>query len=341
MTDMHLDPSLREAAQSSKAWPFEEARKLVKRYPDGKPGGEAMLFETGYGPSGLPHIGTFAEVVHDEMPEVAMLWSPFWGGDYRFAAPAPAQAGADTDGDGLLSAADDPYAPYYPGDAAVDAVGLSLYFDATGGVEARNVVPGSDDFATRLRGTDGSGAPDFSGTYASAERPLVIQTAAFYSASASGPSELEVKSAWWRQVEAAVASGPFADIGAVIWQETATTRGVVGETVIDWSVSLSSDAVRSAFVSDLRASDLVLGPVREPSGASVGSPRIDGVGGWAIAAGVAAITAALIVYAARGSARQPATAARGPPPAIKSRFESVWKTARASSPSMWMQAPHA
>jgi hypothetical protein len=51
------------AAQVSKAWPFEEARKLLKRYPDGKPGGAPVLFETGYGPSGLPHIGTFQEVL--------------------------------------------------------------------------------------------------------------------------------------------------------------------------------------------------------------------------------------------------------------------------------------
>lgn len=51
------------AAQVSKAWPFEEARKLLKRFPDGKPGGAAVLFETGYGPSGLPHIGTFQEVL--------------------------------------------------------------------------------------------------------------------------------------------------------------------------------------------------------------------------------------------------------------------------------------
>ena len=55
--------SLIEAAQTSKAWPFEEARKLAKRYPEGKPGGEPVLFETGYGPSGLPHIGTFQEVL--------------------------------------------------------------------------------------------------------------------------------------------------------------------------------------------------------------------------------------------------------------------------------------
>src|SRR3546814_776700 len=43
MTDLHLHPSLREPAQTSKAWPFEEARKLVKRYPQGKPGGAAVL----------------------------------------------------------------------------------------------------------------------------------------------------------------------------------------------------------------------------------------------------------------------------------------------------------
>ena len=57
------DPALLAAAQTSKAWPFEEARRLVKRYPQGKPDGSPVLFETGYGPSGLPHIGTFQEVL--------------------------------------------------------------------------------------------------------------------------------------------------------------------------------------------------------------------------------------------------------------------------------------
>jgi lysyl-tRNA synthetase class 1 len=46
----------------SKAWPYEEARKLLKRWPEGKPAGDPVIFETGYGPSGLPHIGTFNEV---------------------------------------------------------------------------------------------------------------------------------------------------------------------------------------------------------------------------------------------------------------------------------------
>ena len=47
---------------TSKAWPYEEARKLLKRWPEGKPAGDPVIFETGYGPSGLPHIGTFNEV---------------------------------------------------------------------------------------------------------------------------------------------------------------------------------------------------------------------------------------------------------------------------------------
>ena len=59
------NPALREAAQASKAWPFEEARKLVARVE--RTGQTEVLFETGYGPSGLPHIGTFGEVARTSM----------------------------------------------------------------------------------------------------------------------------------------------------------------------------------------------------------------------------------------------------------------------------------
>ena len=62
---------LRAAALASKAWPYEEARKLLKRYPDGKHAKNGqpapIIFETGYGPSGLPHIGTFNEVLRTTM----------------------------------------------------------------------------------------------------------------------------------------------------------------------------------------------------------------------------------------------------------------------------------
>jgi lysyl-tRNA synthetase class 1 len=60
-----FDPALRDAAQASKAWPFEEARKIIARVE--RSGQKQVLFETGYGPSGLPHIGTFGEVARTSM----------------------------------------------------------------------------------------------------------------------------------------------------------------------------------------------------------------------------------------------------------------------------------
>src|SRR5579863_8453473 len=57
--------ALLDAARASKAWPFEEARKIIQRI--GETGQSQVLFETGYGPSGLPHIGTFGEVARTTM----------------------------------------------------------------------------------------------------------------------------------------------------------------------------------------------------------------------------------------------------------------------------------
>jgi len=63
-----FDPAVVSAARDAKAWPFEEARALIKRL-EKLPGGaeKTVLFETGYGPSGLPHIGTFGEVARTSM----------------------------------------------------------------------------------------------------------------------------------------------------------------------------------------------------------------------------------------------------------------------------------
>ncbi|HEX7856658.1 MAG TPA: lysine--tRNA ligase [Sphingobium sp.] len=71
MTENADISTLREAARASKAWPFEEARKVLRHY-EGGPSAKApekgyVLFETGYGPSGLPHIGTFNEVLRTTM----------------------------------------------------------------------------------------------------------------------------------------------------------------------------------------------------------------------------------------------------------------------------------
>jgi lysyl-tRNA synthetase class 1 len=67
MSDVMESPAqdLRALAEQATAWPFEEARKIVarlKKHPK-----DEVIFETGYGPSGLPHIGTFGEVARTTM----------------------------------------------------------------------------------------------------------------------------------------------------------------------------------------------------------------------------------------------------------------------------------
>ena len=64
-----------------------------------------------------------------------MVWAPNEGAGYQFGGNAFSAvvgsreaAALDTDGDGELTRADDPYAPYWPGEDAVDWVGMSLYF---------------------------------------------------------------------------------------------------------------------------------------------------------------------------------------------------------------------
>ena len=67
----------RELAQAARAWPFEEARKIEQRLGGRPPDKGYVLFETGYGPSGLPHIGTFGEVVRTTMvaPPALAAWT--------------------------------------------------------------------------------------------------------------------------------------------------------------------------------------------------------------------------------------------------------------------------
>src|SRR5688500_783194 len=61
------DEALKAAALESRAWPFEEARKILARLERRPAPPREVLFETGYGPSGLPHIGTFGEVARTAM----------------------------------------------------------------------------------------------------------------------------------------------------------------------------------------------------------------------------------------------------------------------------------
>jgi lysyl-tRNA synthetase class 1 len=68
---LDFSAELGAAAERSKAWPFEEARKIVARVAQSGDTAAEVLFETGYGPSGLPHIGTFGEVARTTMVRTA------------------------------------------------------------------------------------------------------------------------------------------------------------------------------------------------------------------------------------------------------------------------------
>ena len=56
-----------ELIQSTSSWPFVEVRKLLKDRKDIIKKKNKITFQTGYGPSGLPHIGTFGEVARTTM----------------------------------------------------------------------------------------------------------------------------------------------------------------------------------------------------------------------------------------------------------------------------------
>ena len=138
-----LDPDLIEAAATAAAWPFEEARKLVARLE--KSGKTEVLFETGYGPSGLPHIGTFGEVARTSMVRHAFRVLT------RDAVPTRLLAFSD-DMDGLrkvpdnvpnremlaahlgkpLSRIPDPFSNEYPSFGAANNARLRAFLDSFG-----------------------------------------------------------------------------------------------------------------------------------------------------------------------------------------------------------------
>jgi hypothetical protein len=198
-----------------------------------------------------------AKAVHERTPASAMIWAPNQGSGYPFsggryeATPGSVDAKVlDTSGDGRLDAADDPYAPYYPGDEAVDWIGVSLYHWGLAYPWGENEMPRAGTFANLLRGRDtgahqgAAAVPDLYADYATArDKPLaIIETAILYDPSgpASGPTERDLKSAWFKQVFSASTPKDFPKIGMINWFEWRKQEPEVGR-VIDWR--LASDPV--------------------------------------------------------------------------------------------------
>jgi hypothetical protein len=208
-----------------------------------------------------------AAAIHAGTTDAAMLWAPNDGGGYPFAGGAyeatpgtPDFAVLDTNGDGRLSMDDDPYGPYYPGDDAVDWVGMSVYHWGDRWPWGANVLPEPGKFAAKLTGTyDGMGGderplPDFYAGYAVGHaKPMAIpETAAFYRPSAAdGARELAVKRAWWRQVFSAETLARFPRLRLVDWFDWRKFETEVDD-VVDWRVSADPSIV-ATFLRDLPA----------------------------------------------------------------------------------------
>jgi lysyl-tRNA synthetase, class I len=138
-----LDPVFFDAAQTARAWPFEEARKLVKRLE--KSGKKEALFETGYGPSGLPHIGTFGEVARttmvrtafrlltrDEIPTRLLCFSDDMDGMRKIPDNVPSRAALEPFLQMPLTSVPDPWTNEYESFGAHNNAMLRRFLDTFG-----------------------------------------------------------------------------------------------------------------------------------------------------------------------------------------------------------------
>lgn len=163
----------------------------------------------------------------------------------------------DTDGSDEVTETDDPYAPYYPGDDAVDWVGMTLYHWGDAYPWGSNDLPEEGKFVEQLTGTydglasDDTAIPDFYAEYAvDRDKPMVIpETGAFVTADASTATNLEIKRAWWRQVFSDEVHENFGQIRLINWFNWDKYEAEVdGE--VSWSVTTDPE-VAEAFREEL------------------------------------------------------------------------------------------
>ena len=201
-----------------------------------------------------------AAAVHAGAPASAMIWAPNQGSGYPFLGGAfaakpgsPVTAALDTNGDGRLTAADDPYKPYYPGDDAVDWVGMSLYHWGLAYPWGENEMPRPGAFAAMLRGeilgaqTSAVAVPDFYATYAVGhDKPMaIVETGILYDpADKTGPTETALKTAWFDQVFGASTRAEFPRIRMLNWFEWRKQESEVGK-VIDWRLGSNPSLARA------------------------------------------------------------------------------------------------
>lgn len=197
-----------------------------------------------------------------------MVWAPFEGSGYPFpheaySAVPGTQAFTllDTNRDGLLNEKDHPYAPYYPGDAFVDWVGLSVHYKGATYPWTENTVPRPGLLQDLITGQTAANASNFYKEYSEAKRKpfLLAETGALHrqpvDPNLSSPvGALEIKQAWWRQ---SFTNATFFKLFPLIKGLTLyefVIPETSGQQLLDYSVSQSSTpGVWEAFVSDFTA----------------------------------------------------------------------------------------
>ena len=217
-----------------------------------------------WGQQPAAYIDKFRQVaaaVH-KAPSSAMLWSPnegagypYEGGPYEARRGSPDFQAVDTNQDGRLTSKDDPYAPYWPGDDAVDWVGLTVYHFGKAYPWGENTVPERGKLAAKIAGTfksaytDDTDVPDFYKEYADGhKRPFAIsETGAFYNTSRSdGATELAIKEAWWNQLFDPGLQRRFPRLKMALWFEYSKTENQPGSPVVDWRTTVTPQ-IRDPF----------------------------------------------------------------------------------------------
>ena len=237
-----------------------------------------------------------ASVVHTEVPAAAMVWSPVYGAGYPYGAAygdvdpdrEADVASLDTDGNQRLDSGDDPYGPFWPGEDAVDWVGLTLYHfgpdrgrtdneldDPVGGGETgdvetstgfeTDVAPRPGAFRSRLNEVygygNGAGRRPFYDRFAERyDKPLLVDTGAVWLPDPGGDPELRIKRTWWRQVLRADRDWPL--IGGILWVEERRREAEVRDRTVDWRAT-RNERLADALLTDLTG-EVDLGPVTPP-----------------------------------------------------------------------------
>lgn len=218
-----------------------------------------------------------ADAVHDATEAARMLWSPSYGGGYPFsgavnstttlADEAPDIAAEtlpylDTDGDGEVTSADDPYGPYYPGDDVVDWVGLTMLRYGLTPTFGANSYPEAGELDSRFKERFGYDDATRRSTFyvrfaGQRKKPFLLTTGAMHRPGAEGSTEGVLKRAWLRQVVGAVASRPR--LKAVQWLEEVRAEPAVGGTA-SWQLT-DDPALASTSRAVLDQGAIAFGPL--------------------------------------------------------------------------------